>query len=323
MVQVPSDEKATPDRSSRSFTAAYVVAIVVCGLVAGVPTGWLVANKIKNDAGMGYDGPRLWYLHIPKTATPFMLEVAYGVCPDMDRVDITTPECADAPETCVFGTSDWSGCSHNFLHMAPGHDVISDDDPFWSERVMVGMFRDPTTRVASGFVHAFHDCPTMTSRYGCDEHSPDLCPGVDHMTEDKVREYFECVKECQGRMVTGHACSAGAFKGGSPVDAEAAVRRIEENFVYVGITERFHDSVVDFHKLAGDPHTVPESAFVHSNTNRGGRRGDELEKEVAEIIKALGLVDEVDEAVYAAALRKNDEFHAHAQLAGAGMGKRQ
>ena len=320
MASIKSNEatallRGEPARRSWSLGTRLISGALAC--VGFVCTGWLMSNTITNNAGMAYTGPKIWYLHIPKTATPSMLKVAYGVCPDMPRVDITTPECEFGPERCVFGTSYMSTCTKKFLHMSPAHHVLTNSDPHWSERVMVGMFRDPTRRVASGFVHAFHDCPTMQSKYDCDEHSPDLCPGVNHITEEKVREYFVCVKECQGRMVTGYLCVNRASQS-SPVDIDLAKRRIEENFVYVGITERFHDSVVDFHKLVGDPHQVHKSAFVHSNTNRGGKRGDEVEKEVAEIITRLGLVDAVDEAVYAAAPRKNDEFHA--QLAGASLG---
>tara|TARA_B110000977_G_scaffold21218_2_gene25407 strand:+ start:5040 stop:5264 length:225 start_codon:yes stop_codon:yes gene_type:complete len=61
-----------------------------------------------------------------------------------------------------------------------------------------------------------------------------------------------------GDMVKG--LGLGCWQGrrdGARVDVDLAVWRIEENFVYVGITERFHDTVMDFHKLAGDPYQVP------------------------------------------------------------------
>ena len=48
---------------------------------------------------------------------------------------------------------------------------------------------------------------------------------------------------------------------------------------------------------------------MHSIRNRSRDRGNEVEKEVAEIITRLGLVDAVDEAVYATALQEHEKAH--------------
>lgn len=212
----------------------------------------------------------------------------------------------------MLGSPAFPACAPKFAHMAMGHDSPK-DEAFNDQTPFVGMFREPFNRVASGFVHAFHDCPEMTQRYGCDEHALDLCPGVAHVTDEKVAEYFHCVQGCQGRMLTGRPCGDD---GRGPVDVNEAVGRIESNFMYAGITDRFEESVKDFHRLIGAPGEVAEAAFRTSNPQRGGEQGQSIEKRVVEILQRLQLVDEVDDAVYAAALKKNDEVHAQLEAEG-------
>ena len=284
------------------------------GMTAGlVSAGALAVNAGDlRSASLGFAAPHIWYLHVPKTATAFMLEVVYSTCPDMPRADLTSPQCMYGPEACVLGSPAFPACAPKFAHMAMGHDSPK-DEAFNDQTPFVGMFREPFNRVASGFVHAFHDCPEMTQRYGCDEHALDLCPGVAHVTDEKVAEYFHCVQGCQGRMLTGRPCGDD---GRGPVDVNEAVGRIESNFMYAGITDRFEESVKDFHRLIGAPGEVAEAAFRTSNPQRGGEQGQSIEKRVVEILQRLQLVDEVDDAVYAAALKKNDEVHAQLEAEG-------
>ena len=106
-------------------------------------------------------------------------------------------------------------------------------------------------------------------------------------------------------MLTGGHCHRGV--DGVFVDVAEAVRRIDERFAFAGITERFAASVMDFRALVGARGAAPPAAFARSNPQRGGARGERLERTVMRILDRLGLEDEVDEAVYAAALRKNEE----------------
>lgn len=291
-------------------TRALAGAMACAGLVSA---GALAVNAGDlRSASLGFAAPHIWYLHVPKTATAFMLEVVYSTCPDMPRADLTSPQCMYGPEACVLGSPAFPACAPKFAHMAMGHDSPK-DEAFNDQTPFVGMFREPFNRVASGFVHAFHDCPEMTQRYGCDEHALDLCPGVAHVTDEKVAEYFHCVQGCQGRMLTGRPCGDD---GRGPVDVNEAVGRIESNFMYAGITDRFEESVKDFHRLIGAPGDVAEAAFRTSNPQRGGEQGQSIEKRVVEILQRLQLVDEVDDAVYAAALKKNDEVHAQLEAEG-------
>ena len=275
--------------------------------VALVSAGSLAVHLRENaDTGDSFVWPHIWYMHIPKTSTGFMLEVAYAVCPELPRPDLTSPDCIYKPDACVFAQPEYEACAAKFAHMKMGHESPQDVD-FDGGAPFVGMFRDPTSRVAAGFVHAFHDCGTMAAMYGCDEHSETLCPGVEIVTDEKVTAYFNCVKGCQARMLTGRACHDD---GDGPVDVAKAVTRVQNNFIYAGITGRFEQSVRDFHRIIGAPGEVPPEAFERSNPQRGGDRGQAIEEQVAAAIRRLGLRDLDDEEVYAAATKKNDDEHA-------------
>ena len=193
--------------------------------------------------------------------------------------------------------------------MEMGHAAPQPSD-YASGSAFVGMFREPSTRMASGFAHAFHDCPAMTSKYGCDEHAVVICPAVMQVTVEKVKEYFDCVKGCQTRMTVGESC--GHRKNVENVEPSAdqikeAIRHIRQNFVYVGITEQFEDSVKDFSKLMGRTVPPPMEAFGNSNPGRDGAK--QAEAEVIAILRANNLVDHADEQVYAVAKEKHDNIH--------------
>ena len=302
IVDAPTASSRRRSRTTRWVVSSIVACVALCAAALAVHA------SAASSSSEGSTLEPIWYLHIPKTATPFMLEVVYAMCPEMPRVDITTPQCVYQPEGCVFASPSWRSCQKKFAHMSPGH-VSPPDALFRPARAnttsLVGMFRDPKARVASGYAHAFHDCPAMAKRYGCDEHANELCAGAASVTEAKVAEYFECVRGCQGRMLTGGHCHRDVDF--VDVDVAEAVRRIDERFAFAGITERFAASVMDFRALVGARGAAPPAAFARSNPQRGGARGERLERTVMRILDRLGLEDEVDEAVYAAALRKNEE----------------
>ena len=189
--------------------------------------------------------------------------------------------------------------------MGEGHASPQPSD-YASGSAFVGMFREPSTRMASGFAHAFHDCPAMTSKYGCDEHAVVICPAVMQVTVEKVKEYFDCVKGCQTRMTVGQSCAqSGEYVEPSADQIKEAIRHIWQHFVYVGITEQFEDSVKDFSKLMGRTVPPPMEAFGNSRPSLA----KQAEAKVIAILRANNLVDHADEQVYAEAKQKHDNIH--------------
>lgn len=286
---------------SRRALAAGVACV---GLVsAGSLAVFIRANADLNLS----EASHIWFMHIPKTSTKFMLEVVFAMCPDLTRPDLTKGDCLYHPDSCVFRDEEFKEtCYPKFAHMEFGHSP-PDPEAYASDASFVAMFREPASRMASGFVHAFHDCPGMTKKYGCSEKSFDMCPAVADVTDEKVREYFDCVKGCQARMVLGRGCPND---GHGPADGHKVEKLIEERYSYVGITERFEQSLKDFHRLMGATAELPSEAFAVTNPQRGGDLGEDIEGKVVAALQRLGLTDWEDEATYAAALKKNDELHA-------------
>ena len=157
---------------------------------------------------------------------------------------------------------------------------------------MIGMFRMPAQKIAAGFVNAFESCPTMQHEHGpsCnpahESYAIGSCDAAMNPTPQTVEKYFNCVKGCQARMLTGRSCHDD---GDGPVDVAKAVTRVQNNFIYAGITSRFEQSVRDFHRIIGAPGEVPPEAFERSNPQRGGDRGQAIEEQVAAAEAAIGL----------------------------------
>lgn len=122
--------------------------------VVSVTHGGLSSSISTSAAAPSVDAP-LWVLHIPKTGTDFMVEAGYAACPSVARVPAEL--CMHREEMCFLESPGWPACAHRFAHMEPGHSPPTAAD-FDSGASFVGMFRDPTSRVASGYTHNFHDC---------------------------------------------------------------------------------------------------------------------------------------------------------------------
>ena len=125
------------------------------------------------------------------------------------------------------------------------------------------------------------------------------------VTVEKVKEYFDCVKGCQTRMTVGQSCGQSGEPSADQI--KEAIWHIWQDFVYVGITEQFEDSVKDFSKLMGRMAPPPMEAFGNSNPGRDGAK--QAEAEVIAILRANNLVDHADEQVYAVAKEKHDNIH--------------
>ena len=87
-------------------------------------------------------------VHAHRRRHGFMLEVAYAVCPSC-RVRPHLPDCTTPPaDACVFAQPG-TRRARKFAHMKMGPESPQDVD-FDGGAPFVGMFRDPTSRVAAG-----------------------------------------------------------------------------------------------------------------------------------------------------------------------------
>lgn len=229
----------------------------------------------------------LVYVHIPKCGSSFATVVAHYACGDRVPADLTVREPGGAYGWSSTETTErWNAyCPQAgtpaLASFANGHAPLSPDvDP----RHAVAMFREPRTRVLSGYFHytpeldaetggsgRLHDCPRMRSRYCLG----DSCDG-DKVTDSGRRvtnpavvpldEYGACVGACMTNMLNGRGCGDPQRADGDIAAARAKVRR----FGFVGLTEEWDLSVCLWHAMFGGRCTSSEFADLRPGPKRDG-----------------------------------------------------
>jgi hypothetical protein len=213
-----------------------------------------------------WDGSPLWWMKAPKTASTFGNLLARGICPG-----IHLKEAMREPDIRVlrqFHCDD----SSRIGRFRPGHQPLPLS--FGGKKMaIVSVFREPVSRVVSGYFHNLHDCRAVQNQFGINENSDiglfknrtkrRLVYGDDGVNPDVLLRYAKCVGACQTRMLLNVGC--GDDRGGLGRDLDAshidrrnieslpraaaramvrrAVQRVASELAFVGVTERFKDTV--------------------------------------------------------------------------------
>ena len=205
----------------RSFGCAAPVLIVASGALLALPL--LVTSKSPPSAttqspeadstapANSTEALRpLRWLHVPKAGSSFQNTLlAWGCHPSRMPLSRDVGTVAQFLETNPV-------CSGSF---APGQPVASHHPLSASDRVarpgrVVGIFREPLKRIASGYAHNFHDCKPLQRRYKCStSHSDFTCASrvPQRAEEATVLAYARCVEGCWRRMMCGQQCGRRAL----------------------------------------------------------------------------------------------------------------
>ena len=179
--------------------------------------------------------PRLYFLHIPKTGSSFFRSLIQYHCNISTEEELTK-------YYQLITTGHWQqhDCTRTII---PGHIPLLRKD---QRSVTVTLLRTPYKRLASGFLHYFHDCEAMQTRFHVDGHAnvslsmQDVCAAVQAHMEDHgggggnnnitqpsssstnsnnknrnnmnitqlLWEYRQCVRGCGTNMLSGRPCSS-------------------------------------------------------------------------------------------------------------------
>jgi len=218
------------------------------------------------------------WLHFPKTGSSFQTTLAHFACGSKLAANATVQECfwgpaghelpraadgallhADKPNSpwgggdLAWRTSDWNAvCGDQFASFESGHEPLREEA---SLEHTVAMFRDPKTRIMSGYHARMHDCRSMqvdycTRRDGVSlkdtRKPPDDCVTSGPQAAP-VEEYSRCVGGCMGNMLMGEPCSSG---GGVTAPTHSSIARVP-HLGFVGLTEEFDLSVCLWHARFG------------------------------------------------------------------------
>ena len=250
--------------------------------------------------------PALRWLHVPKTGSTFQNTVFHWACPGLPADAGYGPGARAVNFARLYDAKkrlNATVCDRLIDATLPGHPPATEDA---LDRT-VAMFRRPAQRLLSAHrdrrhADGFQDKDKAPNWRELDALGYARHPGI---------------AGCATRMLLGAKCAhvhthrsdhprvqtafARAMKADLPVArAKMAVRRL----AFVGLQERWAESVCLFHAmLGGAPHKV-EFAVAHTARRRGPfDQGRPLEPMVYDEGRLGGFVDAADEAVYAEAAR--------------------
>jgi hypothetical protein len=262
---------------------------------------------------------RLDWLHIPKCGTTFLHHLLHFNCDkeiskdlghryDDEALALEYANSRPYEYTAIHGGRHYH-CQgglrffHRPISRKHGHGTTPVEN-------VVTYFREPILRVASGFVHGFHDCSQvrgmagMTARHACEAFTGnDTSAEVLDRAKRAARLYAKCVTGCQGRMLTGSGCGSGTHANATP-SAESLAPRVANavaklrRLAFVGIVEHWSASECvferDFPRRSGRKY--PAVANMRPSPNH------QCELKVSTYLREIGTVDALDSAVYDAAL---------------------
>ncbi|CAE7731803.1 CPK2, partial [Symbiodinium microadriaticum] len=242
----------------------------------------------------------LYWLHFPKAGTSFMATVWNYACGqgrellDLTVSDAYAPKCLHCYDFALmerYPKDEY--CTQGVLHKQ----FTTQHRPFSMEQIqgrtlhVAAMFRQPSQRIISAKADGLHASGLSPTGYAelrrkC-EHEPTECfaryPGI---------------AGCMTRMLTGKNCAEDSNDRTAPFDGGRALvdeaKKVVGELSFVGLTERWNESVCLFHRMFGGSVNPAEFMNFHHNHRHDGAHhyGED---------RLNGFRDEADEAVYAAA----------------------
>jgi hypothetical protein len=218
----------------------------------------------------------LYFLHFPKTGTSFFRPLIAQACPWKNISEI------DSSFLLVKSGRNQERCTRL---LQAGHAPLPNSANLskW-----VTILRNPLERIASGFVHGFHDCVAMTSNKKT-RSFPFPCSPVKDAT---VLLYADCVKGCMTRMLNGMDCGGAGGMSPGRHQEEIAIRRLS-NFSFVGFTEDWETTIARF--LHRFPIASPANDF-YENTRPSSN--EQCKRDVLDVLFKHKYSDEADMRLY-------------------------
>lgn len=262
-------------------------------------------DRKKTRAGKSLS-PILW-LHVPKTGSSFATTLAHFGCPFLPA-GVAIKEPSD-----LFSTYPQlrMPCQSGFKRFESGHDPLPNSADL---RHVVSMFREPKARLASGYFHRLHDCPSLRNNVCIPRYHPQIgkkFPPENGLPGDcdkffqiplqqqkpTIVEYSRCVGGCATHMLAGRPCGIkpDMITTAAEADSKAKALKTMEQLGFVGLTEQWPLSVCLFHMRFGG------NCLRESFTNvRPGKHTHKYDK----FYDVIDFDTGIDQAVYDAASKR-------------------
>ena len=250
--------------------------------------------------------PTRW-LHIPKCGMSLKNVIIHSACPGV-------------PKTALFGSGLNSPfnlsqlCTTRLLGRI-GHRPLSSVERLQPERV-VALFRRPNQRIISAFYANRHSIGS-----GFDRNAARLVSSVGSRGEAKLVAFlnttlpqyahFPGIAGCATRMILGDGCAGEPSKPNRSMAVQAAA--LLRRFAFIGLTERYAESICLWHATFGGEPLPVEFADVHVGEKHPVQQPPERRRELMSLIESLSFDAEALQSYNESLLGKgffdaNDEF---------------
>ena len=288
-----------PGRPRRENRPSNTSVHLNCGDRSSLSSPTLVSDKV-------------YWLHIPKAGTSFLNTIFHWACP---RVPSEIFLAKGIRSFYHRNWQQWAWCDVEFTDINPGH------FPYVESRDRghgVGLFRKPQQRIMSAFAAGLHHYGMKASdSIQMRDTVLEAARKNDYMGSLRAYVNWPGISSCQTKMILGYKCASDKPTLGSE-DLRRAMDIVENDFLFVGITEDFDMSVCLFHAMLGG--TVNPNEFKNSRPTSTNPFFEKIRKKIgvksASSLKSMfqksdeGLYDETpltqihyvdpfDEALYA------------------------
>jgi len=184
-------------------------------------------------------------------------------------------------------------CMQGVLHkqFTTAHRPVSIQQIQGQELHVAAMFRQPSQRIISAKADGLHANGLSPADYA------ELRGKCEHESTECFARY-PGIAGCMTRMLTGKLCAEDSKDRTAPFDGGRALvdgaKKVVGELAFVGLTERWNESVCLFHRMFGGSINPAEFMNFHHNHRHDGAHPYEEDR-------LNGFRDEADEEVYAAA----------------------
>ena len=243
--------------------------------------------------------PPLFWMHVPKTGSFFAETVRrvgcsayYGAVHDGAKAPGPEPTIKVWPRYC-----DWAlgGGSH-------GHTAY--DPKRHANGSAITLLRDPRSRLTSAWYFVRSGAPMLPAGHFLQGANATRRAAFKASMSDGIATYATSrgIASCMTKMVLGKAC--GADVDLTAADLREAIRRVREDFLFLGIQGHFRASVQLAHKMLAPGLAPDESKQVDGSAAHHGY--SKRQQDVA-MRNLSSWVDAFDQPLYEAALALFEE----------------
>ena len=253
------------------------------------------ATRAEVATNMTQRALRPFYVHVPKCGSSFAYPLAATHCPWYDNNELhqLLRMVLHPDPVCVRRMSRFEPGHAPIPLRASSHDIAS----------VVTVVRHPHERIASGFLHHFHDCPLMARELNVSSRPvPDVSEVArwEQYSQDRqlVLKYARCAAGYTGCMFTPSdgRCARGSTRPRA-VDVASVLVKMR-SFAFIGIQEQWEKSLCLYNAMYGRP-GVSSRVLHHFRANAMPAH---LKENIVRILQEEGFRDLIDEAVYRHAL---------------------